>query len=83
MMGTPKSLWPVNPIASGTDEASTNSMYAIPLDLLEFLSEIILTSLTCREKHRGCYNLDIMITPKSALKKTPQNKQKTTDLSNC
>lgn len=79
MMGTPKSLWPVNPIASGTDEASTNSMYAIPLDLLEFLSEIILTSLTYREKNRGCYNLNIMIIPNSALKKT----KTTTDLSNC
>lgn len=52
MIGTPKSLWPVNPIASGTEEASTNSIYAIPLDLLEFLSEIILTSLTCRENQR-------------------------------
>lgn len=52
MMGTPKSLWPVNPIASGTEEASTNSMYAMPFDLLEFLSEIILTSLTCTEKQR-------------------------------
>lgn len=50
MMGTPKSLWPVNPIASGTEEASTNSMYAIPFDLLEFLSEIILTSLTYRRQ---------------------------------
>lgn len=49
-MGTPKSRWPVSPIASGTDEASTNSMYAMPFDLLEFLSEIILTSLTYREK---------------------------------
>lgn len=80
MMGTPKSLWPVNPIASGTDEASTNSMYAIPLDLLEFLSEIILTSLTCREKHRGYYNLYIMIIPNSALKKEnkkPNKKQLT------
>ena len=50
MMGTPKSLWPVNPIASGTEEASTNSMYAIPFDLLEFLSEIILTSLTYKRQ---------------------------------
>lgn len=54
MMGTPKSLWPVNPIASGTDEASTNSMYAMPFDLLEFLSEIILTSLTYRDKWMIC-----------------------------
>lgn len=46
IMGTPKSLWPVNPIASGTEEDSTNSMYAMPFDLLEFLSEIILTSRT-------------------------------------
>ena len=53
MMGTPKSLWPVNPIASGTEDASTNSMYAMPFDLLEFLSEIILTSLTCRNKQDG------------------------------
>lgn len=50
MMGTPKSLWPVNPIASGTEEASTNSMYAMPFDLLEFLSEIILTSLTYKRE---------------------------------
>lgn len=50
MMGTPKSLWPVNPIARGTEEDSTNSMYAIPFDLLEFLSEIILTSLTYSER---------------------------------
>lgn len=49
MMGTPKSLWPVSPIASGTEEDSTNSMYAMPFDLLEFLSEIILTSLTWRQ----------------------------------
>lgn len=49
-MGTPKSLWPVNPIARGTEEDSTNSMYAIPFDLLEFLSEIILTSLTYSER---------------------------------
>lgn len=46
MIGTPNSLWPVNPMASGTDEVSTNSMYAMPFDLLEFLSEMILTSLT-------------------------------------
>lgn len=52
MMGTPKSRWPVNPIASGTEEASTNSMYAMPFDLLEFLSEIILTSLTYREEKK-------------------------------
>jgi len=50
MMGTPKSLWPVSPIASGTDDDSTNSMYAIPFDLREFLSEIIRTSLTCGGK---------------------------------
>lgn len=50
MMGTPNSLWPVKPIASGTEEDSTNSMYAMPFDLLEFLSDIILTSLTYREK---------------------------------
>lgn len=52
MMGTPNSLWPVSPIARGTEEASTNSMYAMPFDLLEFLSEIILTSLTYGEKQQ-------------------------------
>lgn len=50
MMGTPNSLCPVSPIARGTEEASTNSIYAMPFDLLEFLSEIILTSLTYRDK---------------------------------
>lgn len=46
MIGTPSSLCPVSPIARGTEVASTNSTYAIPLDLREFLSEIILTSRT-------------------------------------
>lgn len=53
MMGTPSSRWPVSPIASGTEDASTNSMYAMPFDRLEFLSEIILTSLTYGDK-RDC-----------------------------
>lgn len=51
MMGTPRSLCPVSPMASGTEDDSTNSMYAIPFDLREFLSEIILTSLTYGEEH--------------------------------
>lgn len=46
MIGTPKTRWPVNPIARGTELTSTNSTYAIPLERLEFLSEIILTSRT-------------------------------------
>lgn len=50
MIGTPKSLCPVRPMARGTEEESTNSMYAMPFDLLEFLSEMILTSLTCRDQ---------------------------------
>ncbi|TNN48752.1 hypothetical protein EYF80_041056 [Liparis tanakae] len=54
MMGTPRSRWPVSPMASGTEDDSTNSMYAMPFDLREFLSEIILTSLTCSgEEARG------------------------------
>ncbi len=50
MIGTPRSLWPERPIAKGTEVVSTNSMYAIPLDLLEFLSEMILTSRTFKEE---------------------------------
>jgi hypothetical protein len=52
MIGTPKTRWPVNPIARGTELTSTNSTYAIPLERREFLSEIILTSRTYKEnKH--------------------------------
>lgn len=50
MIGTPSTLCPVSPIAKGTEVASTNSTYAIPLDLREFLSEIILTSRTFRKE---------------------------------
>lgn len=46
MIGTPSNLCPVSPMARGTDWISTNSTYAIPFDLREFLSEIILTSRT-------------------------------------
>ncbi len=52
MIGTPRSLWPERPIAKGTEVVSTNSMYAIPLDLLEFLSEMILTSRTFKEEQK-------------------------------
>lgn len=34
-------------LTSGTADLSVNSMYAIPFDLLEFLSEIMRTSDTC------------------------------------
>lgn len=46
MIGTPSSLWPVRPMAKGTDWIATNSTYAMPFDLREFLSAIILTSRT-------------------------------------
>lgn len=58
MIGTPSSLCPVSPIARGTEVASTNSIYAIPFDLREYLSEIILTSRTFRkEEEIKCQNL--------------------------
>lgn len=60
MIGTPSNLCPVSPIARGTEVASTNSIYAIPLDLREFLSEIILTSRTFtkeEEKKKKSYHI--------------------------